>query len=71
MWWYIAVFIVALVVAYSAMPKPESRQPSAFEDIDAPTAEEGREIPVLFGTRLIEAPNLVWYGDFKSKPIQR
>jgi len=70
-WWYVVVFIVALVVAYNSMPKPENRKPTAFEDIDAPTAEEGREIAVLFGTRLIEGPNLVWYGDFKSLPIQR
>jgi hypothetical protein len=71
MWQYVVLFIVSLLIAVSRMPKPESRKPQAFEDFDAPTAEEGREIPVLFGTRLIEGPNLVWYGDFKSAPIQR
>jgi hypothetical protein len=71
MWWYVVVFVVSLIIAVSTMPKPQSRRPDAFEDIDAPTAEEGREIPVLFGTRMIEGPNLVWYGDFKSSPIQR
>lgn len=26
-----------------------------------PTAEQGKPIPVLFGTRMINQPNVVWY----------
>ena len=48
MWWYIVVFIVALVVSYSMMPKPENAKPAGLGDVTAPTAEVGREIPVLF-----------------------
>jgi hypothetical protein len=70
-WWYIAVFIVALVVSYAMMPKPQSQPPAGLGDIKAPTAEEGREIPVLFGTRDIEGPNVVWYGDLRVEPIRK
>jgi hypothetical protein len=69
MWWFVAVFVVALVVAYSMAPKPETKKPNGFDDITAPTAEEGLEVPVLFGTRVIDGSNLVWYGDFSSQPI--
>ena len=41
-----------------------------MNEIDVPTAEEGREIPVLFGCRRIKSPNVVWYGDLKTKPIK-
>lgn len=71
MWWYIAVFVVALVVAYATMPKPQSQPPEGLGDIKAPTAEEGREIPVLFGTRDLEGPNVVWYGDFRAVAIRK
>lgn len=70
MWWYIAVFIVALVVSYAMTPKPQSQPPAGLGDIKAPTAEEGREIPVLFGTRDLESPNVVWYGDLKTVAIR-
>jgi hypothetical protein len=70
-WWYIIVFIVALVAAYSMMPKPQSQPPAGLGDIKAPTAEEGREIPVIFGTRDVEGPNVVWYGDLRADPIRK
>lgn len=71
MWWYIAVFIVALVVSYAMTPKPQSQPPAGLGDIKAPTAEEGREIPMLFGTRDLESPNVVWYGDLKTVAIRK
>ena len=71
MWWYIAAFVVALVVAYAYAPKPQSQPPAGLGDVKVPTAEEGREIPVLFGTRHIEGPNVVWYGDLKTVAIRK
>lgn len=71
MWWYIAVFVVALVVAYSMAPKPQNAKPAAFEDITVPTIEDGREIAVLFGSRTIEGANLVWYGDLRTVAIRK
>ncbi len=71
MWQYVAVFVVALVVSYAMMPKPQSQPPAGLGDIQAPTAEEGREIPVLFGTRDINGPNVVWYGDLRTVAIRK
>lgn len=70
-WIYAIVFIVALVVSYSMMPKPQSQPPAGLGDVKAPTADEGREIPVLFGTRDIEGPNIVWYGDFSAVAVKK
>lgn len=71
MFWFIALFVVSLVVAYATMPKPQSQKPAGLGDLQVPTAEEGREIPVLFGTRDINAPNVVWYGDINAVPIKK
>jgi hypothetical protein len=69
-WWYYAIaFVVALVVGFALTPKPQTVTPGIGE-IEAPTAEDGREIPVLFGTRNLTGPNVVWYGDVKTTPIK-
>lgn len=70
MWMFLAGFAIALVVTYALAPKPQTQPPAGLEDIEAPIAEEGREIPVLFGCRDIRGANVVWYGDFKTKRIK-
>lgn len=70
MFWFLAVFIVALVVGYAMAPKPQSLPPAGLGDVKAPTAEEGREIPVLFGTRDLEGPNVVWYGHLRTVAVK-
>lgn len=70
MWGIIAIAVVLAVVAISNMPKPQSQKPAGIDEVELPTAEEGREIPVLFGCRRISGPNVIWYGDMKTKRIR-
>jgi len=62
-WWYVIVLIVAVVAAYAMAPKAPEPIPPTLRDIQAPTAEQGRPIPVVFGTYVVKSPNIVWYGD--------
>lgn len=71
MFWFLAAFVVGLVVSYATMPKPQSQKPAGFGDLQAPVAQEGLEIPVLFGTRDLNAPNVVWYGHLKTVAIKK
>lgn len=68
-WWYIVVFIAALFIASSMKPKANSKPPSSM-NLDVPTAEEGRPIPVLFGTRDIKSPNILWYGGVRTTDVK-
>lgn len=70
MFWFIAAFVVGMVVSFAIAPKPQTQKPAGLGDITAPTAEEGIEIPVLFGTRDFNGPNIVWYGDLKTVAIK-
>lgn len=71
-WNYIAYFVVSLVISYALIPKPKNNiKPANLSDFNVPTAEEGRKIPVLFGTRDIQAPNVVWYGHLKTQAIKK
>ena len=69
--WYLVVIVVAALVYVALAPKPPAPKPAELSDVDAPTAEEGRPIPVVFGTVLITGPNVVWAGDLKVDPIRK
>ena len=68
--YYAAAFVVGAIAVYALTPKPQSQPRPELEDLQVPTAEAGREIPVLFGCRDIRGANVVWYGDFKTEPIK-
>lgn len=67
----LAVFIVTSLISAALAPKPPTPKPAALSDVDAPTAEEGRPIPVVFGVVLMTGPNVVWYGDLVADPIRK
>ncbi len=73
MFWNIVLFVGALALSYALrpMPKVTHARPATASEFDVPTALEGREVPVLFGTRRITGPNVVWWGDLASYPIKR
>lgn len=70
MWQFFALVAISLVGAYVLRPRPQSAAPPPVQQVDAPTAEDGREIPVLFGCRNIKGPNVVWYGTVVTEPIR-
>lgn len=69
-WIYLVVAVIVAIVAYAMTPKPPDPIPPMLKDINAPTAEEGRPIPVVFGTWVVKSPNIVWYGDLGYKPVK-
>ena len=73
MWEQIVIWIATAVISYALTPKPKlpkDAAPTTIDDFDFPTAEDGREIPVLFGTREVSGPNVVWYGDLRTEAIK-
>ena len=68
MWWLLGAVIFAYV--FTSTPKQENAKPAGLGDFEVPTAEIGREIPVIFGTVKMESPNVVWTGDLRTVPIK-
>lgn len=62
--WLVPLLIgIALnIIAYLIMPKPKQPKPPAAKDMEDPTSEAGRPIPVVFGSVTIKGINLLWYG---------
>ena len=65
----IAVAIVMMILAYALQPKPAQPLPATLSDVQAPTAEVGISIPVVFGTIKLLSPNVLWYGDLSTTNI--
>lgn len=65
----LAPFLIQLVIGiglqiigYLIMGTPKQDKPESVKDMEAPTAEEGRPIPVLFGEMEITGLNIIWWG---------
>jgi hypothetical protein len=60
----IAIASIALNVV-SALLRPKTND-RPEKDWDIPTATEGRSIPIVWGTDLQRAPNIIWWGDTRE-----
>lgn len=70
-WVQLVWFLVSTAISIALAPKPRAPKAAAIEDFQFPTAEEGRPIPVVFGTVDISGPNCLWYGDLDVKKIKK
>lgn len=69
--WLIALAAVALVaVTFLLRPKIKTPKPEAAKDLENPTAEAGRPIPVPFGDITIKGLNSLWYGEKVSETFK-
>jgi uncharacterized membrane protein len=57
------VGIALQAIGYLLMPKSKSSKDSTVTDMENPTAEGGRPIPVVFGEIEVTGVNIVWFGD--------
>jgi len=71
MWNFVIQWVATLALSYLTAPKPKAPAAAGIGDVQAPTAEVGREIPVLFGTRDLTGPNCCWYGDLRAAAIKK
>lgn len=51
------------VVSYLIMPRPKQPKADAAQDLQSPTADAGRPVPVAFGTIRIKGTNCLWFGE--------
>lgn len=63
----VASLAISLYQMLSYKP-PESPVPPPNTIQNIPTAEQGKAIPVLFGTRVVNQPNVVWWGNPHNTP---
>ncbi len=62
----LVIALVLVVVSVVLTPKP--KQPKTeIRELEDPTADAGREIPVVFGTISVKDSNVLWFGEKTTK----
>ena len=71
---FFAIAIITLLFGLSKNKKPSSGpqgiKPAGLDEFQFPTAEEGRAIPIVFGTRFVGGSNVTWYANLSTKEIK-
>lgn len=70
-WTQLLIGLALNIVGYMLMPKPKTVKPDGAKDMDAPTADAGRPVPVVFGTITVRGLNVLWYGDKSTRATER
>lgn len=66
-WIILGAALVSVALNLLLAPKPKAPKPDAAKDLEDPTAEAGRPIPVVFGTVTVKGLNLLWFGEKSLK----
>jgi len=67
-YWIVYIIVIALVTYLTMDLSGPQSATMVDKKVETTTVSASDTIPVLFGTRLIRGPNLVWYGHIKSTP---
>jgi hypothetical protein len=70
-WFVLILWAVTFAVSQLLTPDPktEDARAATLDDFNFPTATEGRFQPWGWGTWEIKGPNVLWYGDLKTRAI--
>lgn len=67
----LALYVITSLITAALAPKPPKPKPASLQDFDVPTVEEGKPVPVVFGTVTLKGANVLWYGDLRSKVVKK
>lgn len=67
----IIIAVAMAILAYVLSPKPKGQQQPKAQDLQTPTVDAGRAIPVVFGRVRVKSPNLLWMGGQRSTEIKK
>lgn len=62
-WITLALAAATVALNYLLRPRPKAPKPGELTDLENPTTESGRPVPVVFGTLTVKGLNVLWYGE--------
>ena len=68
--YYVLYFVATTLLTIALAPRPPTPKAAVLTDFTLPTADQGRNIPAIFGTVNITGANCVWYGDLLTSQIR-
>jgi len=72
-WLNLLLFVVSFVITALLAPKPkfENARPQELKDVNFPQASENAPVALVLGQVRQDAPNTIWYGNFRAVPITK
>ncbi len=67
---YLIFAVIVVIAAVALQPKPPQLAPPELTELNIPTAEQGKPVPKVFGRRIVQSPNIVWYGDLGYNKVK-
>ncbi len=71
MWWQLVISVGLAIYSYANRPKSQHVAPPGIDDVKAPRAEVGAEIPVIFGRVEVENPNVLDFFGVRITEIKK
>lgn len=66
----LVVGVALQVIGYLLMGQAKKTKPDTVKDLENPTAEAGRPIPVIFGQMEVTGVNVIFFGEKSTKTFQ-
>lgn len=70
-WGYVIYFLIVSIIAYYAAVRAQKAYNKAAETPAQPTVAQGERLRVLFGTREVSDPKVVWMGPTRTTAIKK
>ncbi|MGC1547218.1 MAG: hypothetical protein WA777_01710 [Rhodanobacter sp.] len=67
---FLIIMLVISIAMYASMPRPKGLSPQNLTQSGVPTAEDGRDMCVVFGEAWIDDNNAINYGGIYTSPIK-
>lgn len=69
--WIALIVAVGFFLLMQLMTPTQKAKAGTFDDFDFPRIDDGSPVYYIAGRVKVQSANLVWYGDFASKPIKK
>ena len=66
---FLIIMLVVTAAMYASMPRPKGVTPQNLTESDVPTAQDGRDLCVLFGEGWVDDNNVINFGALSTSPI--
>ena len=67
---YLIIMLIITIAMYASMPRPKGIQPQTLTESGMPTAQDGRDLCVVFGEGWIDDNNTINYGGLYTTAIK-
>lgn len=67
---FLLQLVISSIMAAAFAPDVETPEAASLEDVDVPVVNQGMHFAVIFGSFLLKAANVIWYGNLGTEAVR-